>query len=446
MKLRDLLIAAAVLATLLGVLYWSNHRKPNEDSSAKTSADVAPKILSLNQTDVTGLSIRRKDEPQVDLAKSETGTWQITAPKTLTAEQESVSSMLSALSSLNSERLLEEKATDLASYGLVDPAIEISVSLKGNKWQKLLIGDQTPAGNSFYASLTGDPRVFTMAGYSKTSLDKSLNDLRDKRLFTADFDKVSQIELVNQKPDKKLDITFARAKDTWQILKPKPYRVEIYQADELVRTLREARFDASSVADESKNAGAFKAASPLASVKVTGASGTQELELRKTKSDYYAKSSALSGIYKVPVTLSSSLDKSLDDFRNKKLFDFAYQEPDKIEIHDGAKAYFLTHSGSDWWGPDGKKLDEGSAEALVGKLRDMAAEKFPDSGFGSASVEISVTSDGGKRVEKVSIAKSGDTYVARRVNEPALYELSSSAVAEMEKAAAELKLAPEPKK
>ena len=28
-------------------------------------------------------------------------------------------------------------------------------------------------------------------------------------------------------------------------------------------------------------------------------------------------------------------------FRNKKLFDFGYDDPNKLELHDGAKAYFL---------------------------------------------------------------------------------------------------------
>ena len=34
------------------------------------------------------------------------------------------------------------------------------------------MGDNTPAGNAVYVALAGDPRVFTLANYSKTSLDK----------------------------------------------------------------------------------------------------------------------------------------------------------------------------------------------------------------------------------------------------------------------------------
>ena len=153
-----------------------------------------------------------------------------------------------------------------------------------------------------------------------------------------------------------------------------------------------------------------------------------------------------SGWTKQPASVGTGLDKSLDDFLNKKLFDFGYQDPDKIEIHDGSKSYFLTRSGSDWWRPDGKKLDEATVQKLISKIRDLSAEKFQTSGFTTPSLELTVLSNDNKRVEKVLVAKNGETSIARRENEPALYEISISAVAELQKAAADLKPAPDPTK
>ena len=446
MKLRDLTIAMVVLAALMGVLYWSNHHKTKEDESVKASGDAAPKILSLNQADIVSVRIVRKDQPELNLTRNQSGKWEIAAPRTLTADQDSVSILLSTLSSLNSDRLLEDKAGDLGGYGLAAPALSVDISLKDNKTQKLLVGDQTPAGNSYYARLAGDPRLFTLAGYAKSSLDKTANDFRDKRLLTEDFDKVSQIELINQKSDRKQDITFAREKDAWQILKPKPYRADSYQVEDMIRALREAKFETGADEQNGKLELAFKSATPAATARIAGASGTQELELRKEKEDYLAKSSVVPGIYKVPASLGTSLDKTLDDFRNKKLFDFSYTEPNKIEIHDGTKSYFFTRSGSDWWGPDGKKVDPNNVEDLISKLREFSANSFPDAGFSNPSIEIVVTSEDGKRVEKISLAKSSETYVAKRENEPTLYGLSSASVNEIEKAAGDVKTATESKK
>jgi Domain of unknown function (DUF4340) len=438
MKNSGLIIAALVLAALTGALYWSNHHPPS-DNTTKASLDTPPKILSLKQEDISKIAIRKKGGEELDLAKGDAGKWQITAPKPLGADQEGVSSLLSSVSSLNADRLVDDKAVDLNPYGLAQPSLELDVTTKDGKPQKLFLGDDTPAGSAVFAKLDGDPRVFTIANYNKTAIDKTTNDLRDKRLLTVDFDKLSQIDLAT----KKQDIEFGRNKQEWQIVKPKPLRADNFQIEEIVRKLREARMDTSTTdADTKKAAPAFASGSQVATAKVTDTASTQELQIRKSKDDYYAKSTAVPGIYKVSSDLGKELDKNLDDFRNKKLFDFGYDDPSKVEIHDGAKAYFLTKGGQDWWSADSKKMESSSVQALVDKIRQLSASKFVDSGFTSPALEVTVTSNEGKRVDRVLISKSGDTYIAKRDNEPALYQLDSSSVADLQKVAADVKPAP----
>ncbi|PYT52073.1 MAG: hypothetical protein DMG43_12930, partial [Acidobacteria bacterium] len=140
--------------------------------------------------------------------------------------------------------------------------------------------------------------------------------------------------------------------------------------------------------------------------------------------------------------LGTGLGKKLDDFRNKKLFDFGFADPDKVEVHDGSKGLFLLRSDSDWWS-NGTKMEENSVRSLIDKIRDLSASKFVDSGFTSAVLDLTVTSNDGKRIEKVSISKNGAAYVAKRENEPALYELDASAVTDVQKSAADLKPAPQ---
>lgn len=436
---KGLLIAAIVLAALAGTLYWSNHRKPSTTSSVTSAAESSPKVLDIKPADVVGITIAKKDGQELALSKNASGKWQITAPETLPADQDAVSSLLSSLSPLNSDRLLEEKATDLDAYGLAKPAAEISVTEKNNKSEDLLLGDDTPTSSGAYAAVKGDPRVFVVASYSKTALDKGENDLRDKRLLTFDSEKLSRVELTA----KKETIEFGRNKDQWQILKPKPMRANQSAVEDLVRSLGDAKMELSATDDEKKDLTAFNAGKPVATAKITDIAGTQELQVRKDKDDYYVKSSGVPGVYKVLSSVGTSVDKSLDDFRNKKLFDFGFVDPEKIEIHDGAKSYFLTRSGSDWWS-NGTKMDESSVSTLVSDIRDLTATKFPDSGFTSSSLDVTVTSDSGKRVEKVLVAKNGDRYIAKRENEPSLYELGATAITDLQKTAADVKPAPAP--
>ena len=441
MKIRSLIVATLIFLALGGTLYWSEHHKPT-DESAKVSADAPPAILKLDEATINRVELKKKDAEPIVLAKNTSGTWQIAQPKSLNADQNTVSGALSTLSSLNSERLVEDKSSDLKQYGLDHPAVEVDITEKDNKTQRLWIGDDTPAGGAVYAMLAGDPRIFTMASYNKTSIDKSLNDLRDKRLLPVSADKISRVELIRTNQE----IEFGRNKDEWQILKPKPLRADSVQVGELVAKLTDARMDLSGSGKDLKDAAsAFVRATPVATAKVTDQSGTQELQVRKNKDTYYAKSSAVEGAYKVDSSLGQALDKGLDDFRNKKLFEFGFNDPSKIEVHNGSKAVFLSKSGSDWWS-NGKKMDAGSVEPYISDLRSLAASKFIESGFANPTIAVTVTSDDGKRVEKVSIAKSGSGYIASRESEPTLYELDSSAVDALQKAADDIKPAPTPGK
>lgn len=430
MKNRGLLFAAAVLAAIGGVLYWSNHHKPAE--TVQAAVDTPPKILSLNDSDVNRVELKKKDGAYLVLQKQD-GKWQITSPQQLRADDSAVSGMISSLSSLSSDRLVEDKADNLAQFGLSSPALEVDVSGK-NDTHKLLIGDDTPTGGGSYAKLESDPRIFTIASYTKSNIDKSVNDLRDKRLVTAEPDKVSRIDL-NANGQQ---LEFGRNKDQWQILKPKPLRADSFAVDELVRKLTDAKMDLTSD-DQKKAASAFAAGKPVATAVLTTDLGNQELQVRKNKDDYYAKSSIVAGVYKVSTDVGEGLNKKLDDFRNKKLFEFGYTDPDRIEIRKDSKPYFLTKGNDDWWSGDGKKFDLASAEAVLDKLRDLQATKFVDSGFGTPILEAYISSNNGKRVEKVQVSKSGTAYIAKRENDPSLYVLDSKAVDELQKAVSDLK-------
>ena len=436
MKQGRLLTASVLLAIFAGLFWWLSKREASATKPPVTPATT--KIVDVPQDQIQSLTIEKLGSEPIELKRAG-AKWSITEPGALPADQDAVSSLVSTFASLNADKLLEDKATALDQYGLTKPSLSVTATKRDGKTVKLLVGDETPTNSGSYAELAGDPRVFIVASYNKTALDKGENDLRDKRLLTFDSEKLSRAELTARKET----IEFGRDKNQWQILKPKPMRANQSAVEDLVRSLGDAKMELSATDDEKKDLSAFNAGKPVATAKVTDVAGTQELQVRKNKDDYYAKSSTVPGAYKVLSSVGSSMDKSLDDFRNKKLFDFGFVDPEKIEIHDGAKSYFLTRSGSDWWS-NGTKMDESSVSTLVADMRDLTATKFPESGFTTSSIDVTVTSDSGKRVEKVLIAKSGDRYIAKRENEPTLYELNASAITDMQKAAADVKPAPPP--
>jgi hypothetical protein len=434
MKMGGMFLAAIVLAALSGVLYWSNHHAPTE--AAGGGAISAPtKILALSPADITAIKIKRKDQDEVVLAKAPSGQWQIAMPKIVEADQDAAEAVAGALTPLNADRVVEDKASDLKPFGLSDPAIELDITEKDSKTQKLLIGDNTPLGGGAYATLAGDPRVFTISSSVVTSLAKGPAELRDARLLRVSADKISRVELNARKQD----ILFERTKDSWQIDKPPAVRADPMPVDELARQLESAKFDASQPSGDSKTAAAFSSSSPVATVTVTVPAGTQELEIRKNKDDYYAKSSVVDGVYKVPTELGKAFDKGLDDFRNKKLFDIGLETPSKVEMHDGTRTYSFTRSGQDWSSSNGTKMGLVDTLVLADKIRNLSAEKPVNSGFTTPAIDVTITASDGKRVEKVLISKNGSGYIAKREGEPGFYELSAASVQELQQAAANVK-------
>ena len=437
MRTGGLLIAAVVLAGLAGGLYWSN--KTEAAKAAKpSSTDTTPKVLSLTDADIKKIDLKKKGGDETVLDKNNAGKWQITAPKEYGVDQDAASQLVSSVSTVTSDRVVEDKASDLGQYGLNAPSLEVTVTTKDGKSKKLLIGDDTPTGSGAYVMLAGDPRVFTIASYTKTGFDKTEKDLRDKRLLTFDQDKLTRVELAG----KKQTIEFGRSKDQWEIVKPKPLRADGLQVEELIRKLKDAKMDLSiSDEDAKKAATAFGSGTPVATVKLTDQSGTQEIQVRKNKDDYYAKSSVVEGVHKVTSDVGTGLDKSVDDFRNKKLFDFGFNDPNKVELHAGGKSYAFQKTGEDWTS-NGKKMDSTSVQNLVDKLRELSASKFTDTGFTTPAVDITVTSNDSKRIEKLLLSKGDKTYVAKRENEPSLYEIDAKAVDDITKAASDIKEAP----
>jgi hypothetical protein len=143
--------------------------------------------------------------------------------------------------------------------------------------------------------------------------------------------------------------------------------------------------------------------------------------------------------------LGKELEKSIDDFRNKKIFDFGFNDPNKIEIQQGASDKTLIRSGTDWK-LNGRTMDAGNVQALIDKLRDLSAAKFVTSGFTTPAVTITITSNDGKRVEKAEFAKIADGYIARRENEPALYQLDAKSINDILEADSAIKPAASGKK
>ncbi|MDQ6679267.1 MAG: DUF4340 domain-containing protein [Acidobacteriota bacterium] len=431
MKNKGLLVAVAVLAGLGGAVYWSEKTKI-ADEKKPPSGDAPPKILTIPEDQIQGIRLEKRGAEPTVLSRA-SGKWEMTGPKPLAADQDAVNGVVQNLTNLGSDRLIDEKAAKLQTYGLATPSEEVVITRKDGKKDTLLLGDDEPTGAGTYAKLANDPRVFTVATFVKTGIDKSPKDLRDKRLLTFNSDKLSRVAVTAKGG------TFEFGKNgqgEWQLLKPAPMRADGPQVDELVRKLKDAKMDVNLSDEEAKKAAAsYVSGTKVATATTTDASGTETLDVRKGKdNNYYAKSSVVEGIYKIPNELAEGLNKTADDFRNKKLFDFGFSDPNQVSI--GSSVF--QKAGEKWMAGNGQ-VDSGSVQNLIDKLRDLTATGFATGPKGDPFLTMSVTSNDNKRVERVTITKLGDQYFATREGEPSVYQLDAKAVEDVQKAAAAVK-------
>ncbi|HKA01515.1 MAG TPA: DUF4340 domain-containing protein [Candidatus Solibacter sp.] len=436
MKPKGLLIAVALLAALGAGVYFSNKSQAAKEKEPSKDAAATPKLLEIPDDQFQQITIKKLTGEVIAL-KRDNGKWRMTQPKDLAADNDTVGSMTSSLGSLTADKVVEEKATDLKQFGLNDPTLDVTINRKDGKTDHLLVGDDTLTGSGAYATVAGTNKVVTISSFAKTSLDKHPEDLRDKRVLSFDSDKLTRVELAA----KGAPVEFGKsAQNEWAILKPRPLRADGGSVDGLITKLKDAKMDTTETDAAKKFAGATK----VATATVTDASGTQTIEIRRDKDkNVFAKSSTADGIYKVNADLADAVDKGVDDFRNKKLFDFGFSDPSKVDV----KGASYTKDG-DKWKANGKVMDNSTVQTLIDKLRDLTATEFATTlPSGAPEFEATVTSNSGKRVEKVTITKQAERHFAQREGEPSIYVLDAKSVEDLTKAANDIKEAkPEPAK
>jgi hypothetical protein len=164
-------------------------------------------------------------------------------------------------------------------------------------------------------------------------------------------------------------------------------------------------------------------------------SGAQTIELRQGGNDYFAKSSSVAGAWKVASTVGEGLNKKMEDFQNKKLFDFAFDDPSQLEIKMGADSKVIAKTkgkdNSSVWLTNGRTMDSVSVQNLIDKVRELSANRVEDVSAGNPELEITVTSKEGKRAEMVALAPSGKDFIGKRKGEPQLYRIDGSVISDL---------------
>src|SRR5579871_3193061 len=136
MSLRKMLAALLLLVAAGLGLYFSNRQKAAEAAKPPTSA---AKVVSINDVDVTKISVKAKGGAETVLQKNGSGKWQMISPE-YPADQQAVGALVTAADNISQDKVVEDKMTDPKTYGFNDLSLEVDVTTKNGKTTKLVIG------------------------------------------------------------------------------------------------------------------------------------------------------------------------------------------------------------------------------------------------------------------------------------------------------------------
>ncbi len=490
MKLRNTLFALGLLAALGGVLYYLN-KHPQSNTTGDTSAEKK-KLFSFQPSQVNGFTIEAPDQPAVTIRRAQNkgtapgataGTggaqWEVAAPAGVPPDNTQIQAFLDALPKIEYTPLESQAPTALAEYGLDQPSKTFKIEVGGGQPVTLAVGKENPGGYAKYATLGGSAGLILLDKIdAKELIDKTLFDLRDKRVMPVAVDKAKQLTL-------KFDLKTASAEDlekakklglpvkppkiainrepngNWQLSDP-DVRTDFGDTNYFVTTVNGALMG--TVEEENpKSLGEYGLDRPAIRLDVTAENGSthsllvgKKKEAKKSadaeKKDapkpdenlgYYAKNSDWPTVFTINQAAYDQLNQDLDNYRNRFLFDFEVSNARRVEITGPGAELRFDKKGEDWLkgGDATKKADATKVEAFLNAVHALRIQHFTQDrvsnlaeyGLDKPWMKVKVTFSESNKEETVMFGQKNKKFFAAKPDRPSVFEMSPNEPEELEK-------------
>lgn len=423
MKYLKSIIAIVILVILwFAFTGWNKHKSRVE--AEKSSSSTATRILNLAPSHIESFTLASSDGKSFTCTR-QGETWSITQPESIPADQGKVAAFLDSLTSAGVDQKIGPHPADLADFGLNPPAQTIRVASSASPAEfTLLLGNETPTNAGVYAQVAGQPAVFTLSDDVKSSLEKSLFDLRDTRAVTLDTSQINRIQVKSGSQS----YTLAKNPDgVWDVALPPDVRADHFTVEGLVDSLQSMAMQ-SVVGEKKTDEAKYGLTNPALVVDLITPGGSQTLTVgKKASSGYYAVNSALAPVFTLDEGSVSQFQKSAGDFRDKNLFSGDMFNVKTIDVTTPAGHWAFEQSKNAWkeTAPASKAASSDDVNSLLDQLRNLQASSFPAAkpgemdrfGFGKPSDTFKVTFGAKEQTEIVEIAQANGHVYARRASD-----------------------------
>ncbi len=234
MRYSRLIVLAVVVVALGTWILLVERHAPTTDELKERQGKVFP---AFDTEAVTRVEVRNA-HGTFDLDKEGGGddAWKLTAPVEDAASSSAVSTLLSSLDSLRTDRRLGAGDVKLADYGLEKPALGVTVTESGGTVYSLEVGKEMPLGKT-RAAVTGDGEVVLVNAYLADDLEKGLADWRSRDLLHLSAADVASLSISGGGDT----VQIVHDGDAWRLTEPLADLADGQRVQDLVGALNSAR-------------------------------------------------------------------------------------------------------------------------------------------------------------------------------------------------------------
>lgn len=447
MSKRSIALLAVLggLAVLVGVYLYLQFRPA---PPTPLTEGAKPELLKLDKEQLVKIVLSARPEGTLTLVRKDTSWTVADYPYPVTLSESNVDDLVLNFTALFAERVINESPTDLAPFGLEPPRAVGQGFFADGTVKTILLGDKTPAGNTYYLMLLDDPKLYTVWMNVGEHLHWKVNNLRDSKLAPAiNADEVTYLkvrlrsgqvlEAIEKTPEENKQYQLGFGK--YLMTKPyaQPRGMDDQKFDPVMRGPSGIQID-EFVDDAPKNPAQYGLDRPWGEVLVRDKANTLDLLLGADRgADRVCfKIAGRPEVYAVDKYRLSFMDTKPFDLMDKFVFIPNIEDVDQVDIQSlsppGGKTHVLTMSrvtkkateqgGQDevvtTYKVDGKEAEEGSFkkfyQALIGlTLEGEVARQVPNNPVVKVHYRLN---KGARREATVSFAPYDKVFYAAFVD------------------------------
>ncbi len=205
----------ALLIIFLGLLfsvYFFDIQKSRKDSQQEK---IANRLFPISYNDVLSYSLKTANQELI--LEKDSCTWMISSPIRCSGDSSAIKSNLESILDIAIEREISDVDSALELFGLENPQSSIRIRNRRTSEARLLIGNINPIGEFVYVKFADSPAIYTVSNSLTNNVNRSLFDLRDKKIFHFNVLDIRRIEIF-QKDSQNLSIS--KTGESWSLTEP----------------------------------------------------------------------------------------------------------------------------------------------------------------------------------------------------------------------------------